>query len=354
MSERERDYNRKEMKTKADEGYVFVHGMGFVHRSPVEERQNLLRKFSVALGLSLFLYAVLRNVSFNYMLYLFRNTNLVDILQDGAISAKEEFTHVLSMFTFVFNFFVPFFFFLKSMRISFKEVFPTKKFTKDTFFVSIGVALGASILFALLLQIFRVALYNLGIVPSEIETISVNPDNWVVILTRFAYSCLLVPIVEETVYHGVLMQPLKQFGNAFALFSSSILFALIHSGIDRAINAFLVSLVIGYFVIRTNNIKVGILMHTAINFYAWGSRLLTGFLGDNGKYYIYALQGILLFLAVIALLQMTKMWTISDRVFRHNDLLPLKERFAIFFSSPPMLAIIIVFVFNVISRIEFI
>ena len=61
------------------------------------------------------------------------------------------------------------------------------------------------------------------------------------------------------------MHSLRRHGDAFALILSSTLFALMHYNIYMVLNAFLMGLLIGYFVIRTGSIITGILMHLANN-----------------------------------------------------------------------------------------
>ena len=61
------------------------------------------------------------------------------------------------------------------------------------------------------------------------------------------------------------MQGLRCFGDGVALLVSAIFFALAHFNAMQAANAFLMGLIIGYFVLRTGSLWTGIILHFIIN-----------------------------------------------------------------------------------------
>ena len=72
---------------------------------------------------------------------------------------------------------------------------------------------------------------------------------------------VLPAFIEEIVFRGAIMQSLRRFGDGFALLVSSVLFAVVHGNFVQAPYAFLMGLVIGYFVLRTGSLWAGIFIH---------------------------------------------------------------------------------------------
>lgn len=66
---------------------------------------------------------------------------------------------------------------------------------------------------------------------------------------------------------GTVMQPLRKYGDGFAIVVSSIVFAIIHGNLVQAPFALIAGLAIGYAVCLTNSLWTGVLIHFANNFY---------------------------------------------------------------------------------------
>lgn len=73
----------------------------------------------------------------------------------------------------------------------------------------------------------------------EIEKASVTVSMWL-------YVGLIGPIVEETVFRGVLMRELKPLGKNFAILTSSVMFALYHQDVIQGLFAFGIGLILGF------------------------------------------------------------------------------------------------------------
>ncbi len=85
-------------------------------------------------------------------------------------------------------------------------------------------------------------------------------------LVVYVINMTLIPAVfEEIAFRGMLMQSLRRFGDGFALLASALLFALAHQIPVSMPNAFLMGLVIGYFVLFTGSVTTGILIHLTHN-----------------------------------------------------------------------------------------
>lgn len=83
-------------------------------------------------------------------------------------------------------------------------------------------------------------------------------------LNLFIFA-VLPALLEEMVFRGCVLQSLRPYGERTALWISSLLFALMHGNILQVPFAFIVGLVLGYAVIKTDNIWLAVAIHFANN-----------------------------------------------------------------------------------------
>ena len=93
----------------------------------------------------------------------------------------------------------------------------------------------------------------------------------------FVIQIAFIPaLIEEFALRGVIMQPLRKYGDRFAIVMSALVFALMHGNMIQAPFAFIAGLAIGYFVIATGSIWTGVLIHFANNLFSALLALITG------------------------------------------------------------------------------
>lgn len=76
---------------------------------------------------------------------------------------------------------------------------------------------------------------------------------------------LLPAIFEELVFRGIVFNGLKDYGNKVAVFASAALFMLMHGGIEQTVYPFFVGVVLGFLMLKTNNIIYPIITHFCNN-----------------------------------------------------------------------------------------
>lgn len=85
----------------------------------------------------------------------------------------------------------------------------------------------------------------------------------------YAVSIAVVPaLVEEFAIRGVIMQPLRRYGDKFAILASAIFFAVLHGNLIQAPFALIAGIGIGYAVCITNSVWTGVLIHFVNNLYS--------------------------------------------------------------------------------------
>jgi membrane protease YdiL (CAAX protease family) len=83
----------------------------------------------------------------------------------------------------------------------------------------------------------------------------------------FMKVAVIAPVVEELIFRGIILQGLRKNYNAFvSVVMSALLFALFHLNPWQFPATFVLGLLLGWIMIRTNNIILSILGHSINNF----------------------------------------------------------------------------------------
>ncbi len=120
--------------------------------------------------------------------------------------------------------------------------------------------------------------YATNILSSFIEgvfgiTFTMPPDNTVLdtapkILLTVLGTAVIPAFVEEFAIRGTVMQPLRRYGDKFAILMSALVFAMMHGNMVQIPFAFIAGIAIGYAVTVTGSMWVGVAIHFLNNFAA--------------------------------------------------------------------------------------
>ena len=75
------------------------------------------------------------------------------------------------------------------------------------------------------------------------------------------FTIFVPPLVTELLLHGALFQVIRQFGDAFAIGTTTVLATLMMHNIPDAVRIGIVTLTISYFQIRTGSFATAVLLH---------------------------------------------------------------------------------------------
>lgn len=115
------------------------------------------------------------------------------------------------------------------------------------------------------LDMFMNAITGTEIFDASLESLPESPMD----LVMFVVSTAIAPaLIEELVFRGILMQPLRAISDRFALVTTAILFGLIHHNPAQIPFAIIAGLVIGYATIVTESLWTGVCIHLLNNLYA--------------------------------------------------------------------------------------
>lgn len=130
----------------------------------------------------------------------------------------------------------------------------------------------------------------------------------------FMKVAVVAPVVEELIFRGLILQGFRRNYNALtAVFMSALLFALFHLNPWQFPATFVLGLLLGWIIIRTNNIILAIIGHSINNFLVllsitfWKEiRSSSFYLMDKGKIYFISLLIVLLSILLIYFLSYKK------------------------------------------------
>ncbi len=106
------------------------------------------------------------------------------------------------------------------------------------------------------------------------------PENAFQLICNIMYIAVFPAVFEEFAFRGVIMQPLRKYGDGFAIIVSSVLFGLVHGNFIQMPFAIIAGIAIGYATTVTGSMWTGIIIHFLNNFlsliYSWVCDGLSG------------------------------------------------------------------------------
>ena len=78
--------------------------------------------------------------------------------------------------------------------------------------------------------------------------------------------CVIPALVEEFLFRGIVLGKLRAFGDSFAMFMTSMAFALMHGNIVQIPFAFIVGLSLAFITIKTDSLLPAVIIHFIVNF----------------------------------------------------------------------------------------
>lgn len=153
----------------------------------------------------------------------------------------------------------------------------------------------------------------------------------------FVQSAVVPAVVEEFAMRGVVMQPLRKYGDWFAILISSFVFALMHGNLVQAPFAFIAGLGLGYAVIASGSLWTGILIHLLNNSISVIQTIAAANLSAETANLISAiLIGVVVAVGVAALL--VYLFKRGVRIVLPLSTLPLRggEKVTAYLFTPPM------------------
>ena len=173
-------------------------------------------------------------------------------------------------------------------------------------------------------------------------------------------TALMPAIAEEFAFRGIVLGSLRKYGDTFAIIASAVMFGAMHGNIVQIPFAFILGLVFGFAVCKTNSLIPAIIIHFINNSYAVIlSAIQNAKLFDDRTFIMIYFIIVILFcifgcLAFISVSKKDKdFFTVSDKptAFGFSNMLTLKDKLKEFFLNAGVIISIGIFAIETIMYI---
>ncbi len=171
----------------------------------------------------------------------------------------------------------------------------------------------------------------------------------------YALSVAVVPaIVEEFAFRGAVMQPLRKYGDRFAIIASSLVFALLHGNLIQAPFALIAGIGMGYAVCITNSIWTGVIIHFLNNLYSVLISFLIADIPDEdmlNKLYLlitFSLYAFSILGSVVFIILKRR-----RKLKKSASVLSATEKYSALFINPPIIIAFIIMLIQIADYVDF-
>lgn len=166
-------------------------------------------------------------------------------------------------------------------------------------------------------------------------------------------TAVLPAVLEEFIIRGIVMQPLRRFGDKFAIVASALIFGIMHGNMVQIPYTVVAGLFLGYLAIATGSLWPSIILHFVNNFYSVVLLAAYDNFGDTaGGIAAVLFVGLFIVSGIIGGLLYFPM-NYKTKLKNGVDTLKTGEKFSALFLNVPMIFAIIFLLFQTIGTIEF-
>lgn len=240
--------------------HVYIDGKGFVEQNPKKIEREALSKYAFLLGgiLSLYFTIELFGEGLLCLIFTLFGGDVKWSIVSG-VSGGGEFLRILNqVITGTLKRIIPIMVLMKATKIPWINAVPVKVVHSQPYksAAPFAMVMVAVVTFLNAMYMNVLSFINITETTGPFYFPSSASGQFVMVLT----DLLLIPIVSEICLRGVLMQSLRQYGDAFALLMTSLIASFMTHDITQSCSIFIMSLCIGYFVLETGSVKTGIIM----------------------------------------------------------------------------------------------
>lgn len=260
--------------------------------------------------------------------------------------------YTLTILIYVFSLLLPFGIYGLTQKMPLGIALPFRRSPLSLTASGAMVAFGTAIVAGTLTRLLSLVLELFGIVATEPELYTPTTGSG-----KIAYllaTVLLPAFIEEIAFRGFLLQSLRRFGDSFALILSALTFGIFHMNLVQAPYAFLMGLCIGYFVLCTGSLWVGVWIHLVNNGLVTLLELLSPVLSPelylliNVFYNVFALL-----VGLLGILLLVKNRQDSFSLAPSPSPLSPRKRTKIFLLSPGMILALLVAAYSTVKTLRF-
>lgn len=178
-------------------------------------------------------------------------------------------------------------------------------------------------------------------------------DSVPVFLTTVLSTAVVPAFVEEFAIRGAVLQPLRRYGDKFAIVMSALVFALMHGNMVQIPFAFIAGIAIGYAVTVSGSMWVGVAIHFLNNLMSVLMQTAVDNLSNTQENIaILAILAVIFTAGIVCLLLYFKFYARTP-LQKGNTLLQNGEKTKAYICTVPMIIAIILLLIETMQYIEF-
>ncbi len=167
-------------------------------------------------------------------------------------------------------------------------------------------------------------------------------------------SVAVVPaLIEETVIRGIVLQPLRKYGDKYAIIASALLFAVMHGNMVQIPYTVIGGLLLGFLTVTTGSLWPSIILHFINNLYS----VIVLSVNDNfGETASTIVTGIMLLLfAIVGIIGVAKLTKMKYKISlsKGNSVLTVGEKVTATLKNAPAFVALVLLALITMSNIKF-
>lgn len=240
--------------TNDSQEFAYMDGAGYIEDSPEKSERKTISSicslFAVALILSFAMGIAVRL----FMVYILKlNGSIIEWdIFSGCISCSEPDKILIIIVSGLFSFSVPIIMLMIILKLPLSIAAPKSNISKATFIYTIP----------LMMAFFVMSFYCYSFSNDIFQLIGFSnrspmlfiPEDTRLLPSAILYYLIILPVMTEFLFSGIILQSLRQFGDEFAIIVTSIFSAIfVHNLLDSGYT-FILSIIISFIAVRTGSL----------------------------------------------------------------------------------------------------
>ena len=199
-----------------------------------------------------------------------------------------------------------------------------------------------------LLFSYIMALLSAGGISIPQSDLTISSPSKSAIITQFAYTIVVAPIVEEYIYRGLVLGCLSKHSKSASVLLSALAFGLMHGNLPQATSAFLTGLVYALIAVNSGSIIPTIIIHSLNNIIAGFPNFAKAM---NIPHYTTIYSAVVIILALAGLFSLCTHYKQLNVHNENNGVIPHSKVNRLIFTNPFILIYLGILVFLIVLSI---
>ncbi len=278
-NDKDNPYTFNYVKNKKEK--TFIDGKGFIQEDPKSAEKHILSKISITVGISLLIYFFIDGIGGELIVWILNmfNINISSVLFSTEFMGNEWAVLSVNVFISVLKYVIPVLILMNVFKMPLKITVTTKLTDKYELIGGVSIAIILMVLISIFTNNSPIEFTSRTFFLSN--QILYEDYNLLAIFFYYLFEILIVSVLIELFLHGALLHVLRQFGDIFALATTTAISIVLIHNYTQCIPFAIMTLVSGIFILRSGSILTGFLVRIAFNMYFFSIMLINSNLNSS-------------------------------------------------------------------------